>query len=68
MDPGFADAIALFGAGGEYVNDLGVEADEAGNARVKEAFGVNYDRLVQMKAKYDPGNLFRHNQNIRPPA
>jgi FAD/FMN-containing dehydrogenase len=50
---------------GSYVNDLGVEADE-GSQQIRAAFGANYDRLVQVKTKYDPTNLFRHNQNIRP--
>src|SRR5207244_2251185 len=59
----FADEMKPFGAGGEYVNDLGIEADE-GSAHIKEAFGANYDRLVAIKTKYDPANLFRHNQNI----
>jgi FAD/FMN-containing dehydrogenase len=63
---GFADEIAPFCAPGEYVNDLGIEA-EVGNARIREAFGTNYDRLVEIKTKYDPTNVFRHNQNI-PPA
>ena len=46
-----------------YVNYLGAE----GHQRVRDAFGVNYDRLVQVKQRYDPGNVFRLNQNI-PPA
>lgn len=40
-------------------------ADE-GEDRVKAAFGSNYDRLSEIKRKYDPDNLFRANQNIRP--
>jgi hypothetical protein len=43
-----------------YVNDLG--ADESD--RVRAAYGVNYARLVAIKARYDPGNFFRGNQNV----
>jgi hypothetical protein len=45
---------------GVYVNYLGLEGDQ----RVRDAFGMNYDRLVQVKQRYDPGNFFRLNQNI----
>ena len=51
----------------EYANHLGLEADE-GSARIKAAYGANYQRLVALKSKYDRTNLFRHNQNIRPTA
>ena len=48
---------------GVYVNFLGDEGD----ARVRAAYGeAKYDRLVAIKHKYDPGNLFRLNQNIKP--
>jgi hypothetical protein len=40
--------------------------DDEGEARVKAAFGDNYDRLAAVKMKYDPTNLFRVNHNIRP--
>lgn len=43
-----------------YVNDLGDEGEE----RVRSAYGENYPRLVALKAKYDPTNFFRLNQNI----
>jgi FAD/FMN-containing dehydrogenase len=49
---------------GVYVNFLG--GDE-GPGRVREAYGDSvYDRLVEVKTTYDPGNVFHHNQNIRP--
>ena len=47
-----------------YSNNLG----EEGADRVREAYGQNYDRLVQAKATYDPDNVFRLNQNIEPHA
>jgi FAD/FMN-containing dehydrogenase len=49
---------------GVYVNYLGAEGDE----RIRDAYGVNYERLVAVKRKYDPHNFFRLNQNIRPEA
>jgi FAD/FMN-containing dehydrogenase len=54
-----------FYASGRYVNYLG--DDEPGDA-VAAAYGANYRRLQRIKAKYDPENFFRMNQNIRPLA
>ncbi len=48
-----------------YVNAL-EDAVEEGQARVREAYGPNYERLVALKKKYDPMNLFRQNANIVP--
>ena len=56
------DATHSFSAGGAYVNFMMDEGQE----RVKATYGANYDRLTRIKAKYDPDNLFRVNQNIRP--
>ncbi len=56
------DATHPYSAGGAYVNFM---MDE-GQDRVKATYGANYERLTQVKAKYDPGNLFRVNQNIQP--
>jgi hypothetical protein len=50
-----------------YVNAL-EDAVEEGQDRVKEAYGPNYDRLVGLKDKYDPMNMFRLNANIIPTA
>jgi len=49
-------------AHGAYINFLGDEGQE----RIRSAYGPNYERLVALKNKYDPTNLFRLNQNIRP--
>jgi hypothetical protein len=60
-----AEAMQPFSSGGAYITQLGVEAEE-GADRIKDAFGPNYEQLVALKNKYDPTNLFRHNQNIKP--
>ena len=59
------EAIHPFNLKGAYVNFM--DADEAEN-RVELSYGDNYKRLASIKAKYDPGNLFRVNQNIKPSA
>jgi FAD/FMN-containing dehydrogenase len=59
----FWDAIAPFSTG-VYVNHL--DGDD-GQPRVRAAFGSNYARLTEVKQRYDPDNVFRHNNNI-PPA
>jgi FAD/FMN-containing dehydrogenase len=59
-------AMQPFAAGRQYVNYQG--ADESSQDAVRIAYGPNYDRLVEVKSKYDPGNRFRLNQNIEPRA
>jgi FAD/FMN-containing dehydrogenase len=60
---GFWEAMQPHSYGGVYVNFLG----EEGQDRVRAAYGKEkYERLVRLKRKYDPTNLFRLNQNIRP--
>ena len=51
-------------AGGAYVNFLMDEGED----RVRTSYLGNYDRLAQVKARYDPENLFHVNQNIPPAA
>lgn len=58
----YFNASAPFASGSVYVNFMTQE--EAG--RIGEAYGPNYKRLVEVKKKYDPDNLFRQNQNIKP--
>jgi FAD/FMN-containing dehydrogenase len=58
-------AIHPFNLEGAYVNFM--DADEAEN-RVELSYGDNYKRLASIKAHYDPDNLFRVNQNIKPKA
>ena len=73
IDPGLDDeamewaravssAVAPYTSGGVYVNLLG----EDESARVPAAYGPNYDRLVEIKGKWDPDNAFRRNHNIPP--
>jgi UDP-N-acetylenolpyruvoylglucosamine reductase len=72
-DPGNRDRITKwareywedlhpYAAGGAYVNFM----MEEGEDRVKATYGDNYERLVEIKNKYDPHNFFRVNQNIKP--
>jgi FAD/FMN-containing dehydrogenase len=56
------DAVHPHSAGGAYVNFMMEEGDE----RIRASYRGNYARLVEVKRKYDPDNLFRVNQNIRP--
>jgi FAD/FMN-containing dehydrogenase len=56
------EATAPFASGSAYVNFM--PADE--QDRVEKAYGANYARLAEIKRRYDPENLFRMNQNIRP--
>jgi FAD/FMN-containing dehydrogenase len=59
----FWNAVEPFATGEVYVNHL--DAEE-GTTRIRAAYGRNYDRLVALKNSYDPTNLFRLNQNIKP--
>jgi FAD/FMN-containing dehydrogenase len=58
------EALHPYSAGGAYVNMM----MEEGQERIKAAYRDNYERLAKIKAKYDPTNLFRVNQNIKPQA
>ena len=60
----FFEASAPFALGSVYVNFLTQDESE----RIGAAYGPNYERLVAVKTRYDPNNLFRHNQNIKPSA
>ncbi len=50
-------------AGRRWLNYL---ADDDGNDAVRAAYGPNYDRLLEIKRRYDPENVFHHNHNIVP--
>jgi FAD/FMN-containing dehydrogenase len=58
----YFEALHPHSAGGAYVNMMMDEGQE----RVRASYGDNYDRLAEIKAKYDPDNVFRVNQNIEP--
>ena len=57
-----AQDLAPFSSKGAYLNFIGDE----GSTRVRNTFGPKYDRLVELKRKFDPNNMFRYNQNIAP--
>jgi FAD/FMN-containing dehydrogenase len=59
------EAIHPFNPGGGYVNFM---MDDENDDRMQTTYGPNYKRLTEVKKKYDPKNLFRVNQNIRPAA
>ncbi len=77
VDPNVSDAelktwardfwteMQLFSAEGVYLNFLGEEEEDAEDL-VRLAYGANYDRLRELKRKYDPANFFSMNQNIAP--
>ena len=56
------NALHPYSAGGAYINFM----MEEGEDRVKASYRENYERLASIKKKYDPTNLFRVNQNIKP--
>jgi FAD/FMN-containing dehydrogenase len=59
----YSDAVHPYSMGRAYVNFMGDE----GQDRVRASYGENYERLAELKQKYDPDNVFHVNQNI-PPA
>ena len=52
-----------FSTGSAYVNFM---TEDEGAERLQQGYGKNHDRLRELKAKWDPDNLFRHNKNISP--
>lgn len=57
--------LRSFSTGGTYVNFL---TAEEGDERIRAAYGPSYDRLIEIKSRWDPANLFRMNKNIAPQA
>jgi FAD/FMN-containing dehydrogenase len=55
--------IRRFSTGGNYINFQTADEDEE---RIRATYGAHFDRLVEVKTKYDPHNVFRSNRNIRP--
>ena len=55
-------ALHPYSAGGAYINFMMEEGDD----RIRATYGKNYERLTKVKKRYDPKNLFRVNQNIKP--
>jgi hypothetical protein len=62
---GYWKAVHPFNMGGVYVNFM---MDDEADGRLQATYGDNFARLAAAKAKYDPANLFRVNQNIAPAA
>ena len=58
--------MSAFSDGNQYLNFPGFYEDT--EQMVRGTFGSNYQKLAELKNKYDPGNLFSLNQNIKPPT
>jgi FAD/FMN-containing dehydrogenase len=58
-------AIRAFSTGGNYIN---FQSRDDATSRIRETYRSNFDRLVQVKQRYDPDNLFRVNRNVSPPT
>jgi FAD/FMN-containing dehydrogenase len=56
------EAMSPHATGTAYVNFMPGDESE----RVEAAYGANFERLAQIKRRYDPSNLFRMNQNVKP--
>ena len=56
------NALHPYSAGGAYINFMMDEGEE----RIKATYGDNYNKIAKIKSKYDPENIFRVNQNIKP--
>jgi FAD/FMN-containing dehydrogenase len=59
----YAAAMQPHATGGVYMNFM---HNDEGHARIRAAYGPNYDRLAEIKARFDPDDLFQSNQNIQP--
>jgi Berberine and berberine like len=59
------EAVHPYNLPGAYSNFM---MDDEGEARVQATYGDNYPRLAELKKRYDPANLCRINQNIKPAA
>jgi hypothetical protein len=57
------EAVHPYNLGGAYPNFM---MDDEGDSRLRNTYGNNYEKLVALKRKYDPRNLFKVNQNISP--
>jgi hypothetical protein len=57
------ERIRPLSTGRTYINFQTADEDEE---RVRATYGANFDRLVEVKEKFDPDNVFRSNRNIRP--
>ena len=58
----YYEATAPHSEEGGYINFMAEDDQD----RIRANYKGNYDRLAEIKRRYDPGNLFRHNQNIAP--
>lgn len=57
------EQLRPFSTGGNYIN---FQTADEGHERIESTYGDNYDRLTEIKEKYDPENVFRVNRNIQP--